>query len=70
VDSVEVVPAERAELLAESTFRPRWIDALGQRAAQARTIQQIARVCRGVVLSGAREHPIEQLADKIVELVR
>jgi len=70
LDSVEVAPDERVDLLAESTFRPRWIDALGQRAAYARNVRQIARDCRGVVLSGARERPIEELADRMAEIVR
>jgi len=70
VDTVEVPPVERAQLLTESTFRPRWLEAVGQRAAHARNLQQIARTCRGVVLSGARERAIDELADRMVEIVR
>ncbi|HEX3429379.1 MAG TPA: hypothetical protein VHT03_00720 [Rhizomicrobium sp.] len=69
-DSVEIAPAERAQLLAECTFRRHWVDALGRRADHARITTSIARTCRGVLLSGAREHPIEELADRLAELVR
>lgn len=70
LDSIEMAPAERVELLSESTFRPRWIDAMGGRVQYARTVKEIARVCRGAILNGARERNIEELADKLTELVR
>jgi hypothetical protein len=61
---------DRVELFRESTFRPRWIDPLGRRADHARTIQQVAGSCRAIVLSGARERPIGELADHLAEAVR
>jgi hypothetical protein len=70
VEQVEVAPDERAGLFGESTFRPRWLDPLGRRGDHARLVAQIARACRGVVLSGARERGIEELADRMAELVR
>ena len=70
LDAVEIAPDERAQLLAESTFRPRWIDPLGRRTEHARATGLIARNCRGVVLSGARECGIEELADRLAEIVR
>jgi hypothetical protein len=70
IDAIEIAPDERAQLLSESAFRPRWIDPLGRRAEHARVAAQIARTCRGVVLSGARDRTIEELADRVAELVR
>ena len=70
LDALEVAPTERAKLLSESTFRPRWLDPLGRRAEHARLAAQIARSCRGVVLNGARDRGIEELADRVAELVR
>jgi hypothetical protein len=70
LDSLEIPAEERGGLLAETTFRPRWIDPIGRRADYARTGRHIAGACRGVVLSGARERGIEELADRVAELVR
>ena len=70
LDAVEITPDERVQLLSESTFRPRWIDALSRRAEHARLVRQVARVCRGAVVSGARECGVEEIADKVAELVR
>lgn len=70
LDSAEIAAGDLAHLLSESTFRPLWIDALGEQARHARTVAQIARVCRGAVLSGAREIRIEELADRLAELAR
>ena len=70
LDCAEIAPEERGQLLSESAFRPRWIDALGRRGEHARSVTQIARTCRGAVLSGARERPIDELADRLAELVR
>jgi hypothetical protein len=70
LDSIEMAAVDRVELLSESTFRTRWIDAMGRRPEHARVVQNIARVCRGAILSGARERNIEELADKLCELVR
>ena len=70
LETTEIAPAERSHLLTESTVRPRWIDPLGRRAEHARLTTQAARTCRGVVLSGARERGIEELADRVAELVR
>ena len=69
--TVEEISAEtRTQLLAESTFRPRWIAPLGRGPDHARTIVQVARVCRGAMLHGARNCAIEELADRVAELVR
>ncbi|HEX4078509.1 MAG TPA: hypothetical protein VHX61_06510 [Rhizomicrobium sp.] len=69
--SVEEVPAgDRPHLLSESTFRPRWIDPLGRRADYARIVREIARGCRAILLSGARERPILELADRLADAVR
>lgn len=66
----EIPPSQRAYMLGETTFRPRWIDALGRRAAHAQILEQVAPSCRGVLLSGARERPIGELADQVMEAVR
>ncbi|HLY07625.1 MAG TPA: hypothetical protein VKR31_17900 [Rhizomicrobium sp.] len=66
----EVPAAERPQLLGASMFRPRWVEALGRRAEHAKTIVHIARACRGVLLQGARDCGIEELADRVVEIVR
>lgn len=70
LDSVEFAGYDRVQLLSESTFRARWIDAMGCRAQHARAVREIARVGRGVVLSGARERHIEELADKLTQLAQ
>jgi hypothetical protein len=70
IDKIELTPPERGELLTEGTFRPRWIDPLGRRADHVRIVGQVARVCRGIVLTGARERGIEELADRVAEIVR
>lgn len=68
---VDELPAvDRPELFLESTFRPRWIEPLGRQAEHARTVQQVAHGCRAIVLSGARERPIGELADHLAEAVR
>lgn len=64
------VPVERSELLSLATFRPRWIDPLGRRADHARMVAQVGRVCRCIALNGARQRPVEELADSVVELFR
>lgn len=69
-DVRELSAMERPEHLFESTFRPRWIDPLGRRSEYTRTVQQVARGCRAIVLSGARERPIGELADHLAEAVR
>lgn len=70
LDVEEIGAAQRANLLSESTFRPRWIDPLGRRADHARVAGQVAQGCRALVLSGAREQPIAVLADRLTEAVR
>ena len=70
VDIVEIAPAERVDLLSESTFRPRWIDAMHRRTEHARLVREITRTCRGAILNGARERNIEELADKFTELIQ
>jgi hypothetical protein len=70
VEAVEIAPGDRSQLLSGSTFRPRWIDALGERSRHARVVTQVARVCRGAVLAGARECAIEELADSVAALAR
>jgi hypothetical protein len=69
-DNVEISLEDRTKLLSESTFRWRWLLALGGRAEHARAVGQIARRCRGVLLGGARERPAEELADRVEEVVR
>ena len=70
VDMEEIAPVGRPELLSLATFRPRWIDPLGRRADHARMVAQVARVCRCIALNGARERPFEELADRVVEILR
>lgn len=69
-DVVELAPTMRADLVSESTFRPRWIDPLGCRIYHSRAAAQIGRCCRAVVLSGARERPVQELADRVAEIAR
>ncbi|HEY6577710.1 MAG TPA: hypothetical protein VIY09_00175 [Rhizomicrobium sp.] len=66
----EIALPERPALLFESTFRRRWIVPAARRADHARIVDQVARTCRGIVLSGARERPIEELADRLTEAIR
>jgi hypothetical protein len=67
---VELAPAQRPELFFQSTFRPRQIGPLGQRDAHARTVAQVSRTCRAMVLEGARERPVPELADALCSAVR
>lgn len=69
-DSVELSLEDRTRLLSESAFRPRWIDAMGRRAEHARVVGQIARRCRGVLLGLARERSVDELAERLEEIVR
>ncbi|MGH6889120.1 MAG: hypothetical protein ACREHF_07995 [Rhizomicrobium sp.] len=65
------LPAERnVQLVSESSFRPRWIDPLGCRVQHSRVAGQIGRCCRGIVLGGARERPVQELVDEIAGLMR
>jgi hypothetical protein len=65
----ELSPAQRSELFFRSTYRPRQLGALGQRDAIARTVIQISRTCRAMVLNGARECSVPQLADALTRVV-
>jgi hypothetical protein len=67
---VEIPPANRAGAISESTFRPLWIDPLGCRVHHSRAAGEVGRSCRAVVLSGARERPVHDLADHVAELVQ
>jgi hypothetical protein len=66
---VEFSPEQRPELFFRSTFRPRQIGPLGQRDAHARAISQVSRSCRAMVLEGARECPVRELADALARIV-
>jgi len=66
----ELPASGRAAFLSECTFRRRQIDALGQRAPHDRILSQIARCCRAMILDGARECPIDELAERLCEAVR
>lgn len=70
VEVEEVAPVDRPELLSLATFRQRWIDPLGRRGEYARMVAQVGRLCRCVVLHGARDQPVEELADRVVETFR
>src|SRR5437016_4777658 len=70
VEVEEIAPVGRPELLSLATFRPRWIDPLGRRADHARMVARVGRVCRCIALNGARERPVEELADRVVEILR
>src|SRR5437763_469743 len=70
VEVEEIAPGERPELLSLATFRQRWIDPLGRRADYARMVVQVGRLCRCVVLHGARDQPVDELADRVVEIFR
>lgn len=69
-EALELSPAMRADLISESTFRPRWIDPLGCRVHHSRAAAQVGRCCRVVALSGARERPVQELADRVAEIAR
>lgn len=69
-DVLEIPRARRAELISESTFRTRWIDPLGCRVHHSRLAAQAAGSCRALVLGGARDRPVQELADRVAELVR
>ncbi|HEX4078924.1 MAG TPA: hypothetical protein VHX61_08645 [Rhizomicrobium sp.] len=62
---IEIPQTQSSEYLSECTFRPRLVAALGRRAAHARILAQVSHGCRIVVLEGARERPIEELADHL-----
>jgi len=66
---VHVPASQNSDLLHESTFRPRMIDPLGRRADNTRIVSQISGVCRAIVLNGARECPIAEVADRLAEAV-
>lgn len=70
IDAVEFGTDDRVQLLTESTFRPRWVDAMGRRTQHSRVVRETARACRGMMLSGARERHIEELADKLAGFVQ
>jgi hypothetical protein len=63
-------PSESAAVLSDSVFRSRVIDALGQRANYARVLAQVARVCRPLGIDGARNCPIENIADAVSQVIR
>ncbi len=67
--SIEVPADRRAAALTECTFRWRQIAGLGQQAAHQRLVQNIAPTCRVLVLGGAREHTINDLADQIIRVL-
>jgi hypothetical protein len=65
----ELSPSQRPELFFQSTFKPRQLGALGQRDAHARVVGQVSRACRAMVLNGARQCPIPELADVLCKAV-
>ena len=67
---IEVPAARRAEILSQCTYRPRQLIALGQQTAHARSVLQASRTCRVLVLDGARERPVDELAARLSEAVR
>lgn len=62
--------SDSANLLAENTFRPRFIAPLGCRAEQGKTIARVASVCHPMGLDGARRRTIDELADRLAEALR
>jgi hypothetical protein len=64
------LPADRgAATISESTFRWRQIAALKRQRDHENIVQQTARVCRVMVLNGARECPPDVMADQIARAV-
>jgi len=66
---IELLPADRPELFVQSTFRPRQLDALGLRGAHARAVGQVCRSCRAMILEGARDRSVPELADALSRAV-
>ena len=60
---IELSPTQRPELFFQSAFRPRQIAPLGQREAHARSVHLVSRSCRAIVLNGARQNAVSELAD-------
>jgi hypothetical protein len=63
----DVRPGREAAALSECVFRWRQIEALRQRDNHEHLSQQITKVCRIQVLTGARDAPVEALADQIAK---
>ncbi|MGD0191204.1 MAG: hypothetical protein ABSD74_10725 [Rhizomicrobium sp.] len=67
---LHVPPPQVKEVLAECTFKPRMLEAFGRRHDHAMLVERIGGVCRAIVLDGARERPITEIADRLSELLR
>jgi hypothetical protein len=65
----ELSPSQRPELFFQSTFKPRQLGPLGQRESHARAVAQVSRTCRAMVLNGARQSPISELAEALCKAV-
>jgi len=61
---------QRREILPGCVFRPRQALALGLRDIHARMIAQVAESCRMIVLDGAKQSPITEIADRLVQAIR
>jgi hypothetical protein len=66
---VELTLGQRPELFFVSTFRPRQLAVLGQGDTHARLVDQVSRSCRAMVLEGARDCPVQELADVLSRVV-
>jgi hypothetical protein len=67
--TADVPVNHRMSLLSECAFRRRQITALGQQDSYERILQQVARTCRIVIVSGARGVHIDSLVDHIAKAV-
>jgi hypothetical protein len=68
--SFELTREQRLEILPGCVFRPRQAFALGLREVHARMIARVAGGCRMVVLDGAKQTPIRDIADRLVRAIR
>lgn len=66
-DVLDVPKELRSDVIAENIFRKLLIDSLTQAENPARIVEHIASYCRVLTLSGAREHPAEELANCLFE---
>jgi ABC-type uncharacterized transport system YnjBCD ATPase subunit len=71
VTNVLRVPlAQRRDVLMECTFKKRLADSLGVQTRHARIAEQVAGTIQAIVLDGARERPVSELADRLAESVK
>jgi hypothetical protein len=66
----ELSREQRLEMLPECVFRPRQAFALGLRDSYSHMTGRVSESCRMVVLDGAKQTPINEIADRLVQAIR